>query len=140
MKLRVSHIHECYEKTRQKYNGGISLLRSTCLLLLHLLLLSGRTHLLAEGHVGYLKTGNGADTDVEDREEEDADNTTHEDSCKTTSDRGSKEWKLRRQNVPGERNWYFSNKGKLAWGFETLLARETWELRSRFRSMCMFDG
>lgn len=67
----------------QKYNGGISLLRSTFPLLL-LLLLSGRTHLLAEGHVGDLKAGDGADTDVEDGEEEDADNTTHEDACETT--------------------------------------------------------
>jgi tRNA A37 N6-isopentenylltransferase MiaA len=68
----------------KKYNGGISLLRSTHLLLL-LLLLSGGTHLLAESHVGDLKTGNGADTDVEDGEEEDADNTAHEDSYETMS-------------------------------------------------------
>jgi hypothetical protein len=85
VRLRVAHLHECYERTRQKYNGGISLLRSTCLLLLHLLLLSGGTHLLAEGHVRDLKTGDGADTDVEDREEEDADNTAHEDSYKRMS-------------------------------------------------------
>jgi hypothetical protein len=64
----------------KKYNGGISLLRSTHLLLL-LLLLSSGTHLLAESHVGDLEAGNGADTDVEDGEEENADNTAHEDSC-----------------------------------------------------------
>jgi hypothetical protein len=72
------------KKTKQKYNGGISLLQSTHLLL-HLLLLSSGTHLLAESHVRDLETSNGADTDVEDREEEDADNATHEDSCRTTS-------------------------------------------------------
>jgi hypothetical protein len=54
-------------------------------LLLLLLLLSSGTHLLAEGHVGDLKTGNGADTDVEDGEEENADNTAHEDSYETMS-------------------------------------------------------
>ena len=82
VRLSVSHLHECYERSGQKYNGGISLLRSRFSLLL-LLLLSSGTHLLAEGHVGDLKTGNGADTDVEDGEQEDADNTTHEDSCRT---------------------------------------------------------
>jgi hypothetical protein len=72
------------EKRRQKYNGGISLLRSTRLLL-HLLLLSSGTHLLAEGHVRDLEASDSANTDVEDREEENADDTTHEDSCKRLS-------------------------------------------------------
>jgi len=106
----------------QKYNGGISLLQSTFSLLL-LLLLCSRTHLLAEGHVGDLETGDGADTDVEDGEEEDADNTAHEDSCRTMLARDATRWNLRLSDVPGERNWYFSNRGKLAWGFEALLAR-----------------
>jgi hypothetical protein len=85
VKFGVSHLHECYGRKRdKKYNGGISLLQSTHLLL-HLLLLSSGTHLLAESHVGNLKAGNGADTDVEDREEEDADDTTHEDCCERLS-------------------------------------------------------
>jgi hypothetical protein len=86
VKFGVSHLHECYveRKTRQRYNGGISLLQSTHLLL-NLLLLSGRTHLLAEGHVRDFKTSNGTDTDVEDGEKEDADDATHEDSWKRLS-------------------------------------------------------
>lgn len=82
MNLKVSHLQEWYERVGQKYNGGISLLRSTILLLL-LLLLGGGTHLLAEGHVRDLKVCDGADSNVEDREEEDTDDTTHEDSCRT---------------------------------------------------------
>lgn len=54
--------------------------RSTILLLLLLLLGSG-AHLLAKGHVRDLKVCDSADSNVEDGEEEDANDTTHEDSC-----------------------------------------------------------
>ncbi|KAG9966624.1 hypothetical protein KCU61_g185, partial [Aureobasidium melanogenum] len=84
----VSHLHEWYEKVRQKYNGGISLLRSMILLLL-LLLLSGGTHVLAESHVRDLKVCDGADSNVEDGEEEDTDNTTHKDSCSSKTIAGA---------------------------------------------------
>jgi hypothetical protein len=72
-------------KQRDKSTMVVSLYFDEQHLLLLLLLLSSGTHLLAESHVGDLKAGNGADTDVEDGEEENADNTTHEDSYKIMS-------------------------------------------------------
>ena len=49
-------------------------------LLLLLLLLSGGAHLLAEGHVRDLEVCDGADADVEDGKEQDADGSAHEDT------------------------------------------------------------
>jgi tRNA A37 N6-isopentenylltransferase MiaA len=72
-------------KQRDKSTMVVSLYFDQQRLLLLLLLLCGGTHLLAESHVGDLKAGDGADTDVEDGEEENADNTTHEDSYERMS-------------------------------------------------------
>jgi hypothetical protein len=49
-------------------------------LLLLALVLRGRAHLLAEGHVGDLKTSDGRDADPENDDEEQADGKAHEDA------------------------------------------------------------